>query len=50
MKVSLGTNYDQIVRDLSSRSQKYASLGKAVPQCQVEHELVYLELMQCRVY
>lgn len=36
MEVSLGTNYDQIMRDLPSRSRKYAGLRVGVFQCQVK--------------
>lgn len=41
MKAPLGENYDQIMRDLSSRSQKHAGLGKAVSQCEVDHDSLF---------
>lgn len=44
MKAFLGENYDQIMKDLSLRSQKDAGLGKAVCPNVKWNMTVYLEL------
>lgn len=41
MKAPEGANYDQIMSNLSSRLQKRAGLGKAVSQCQVDHDSLF---------